>query len=323
MLALRFDRIGDLSSLVVADVPRPQCGADEILVEVKAAGLNPSDAKNVLGYFPYTTVPRVPGRDFAGIVAEGPAELLGREIWGTGKGLGFFRDGAHAEYIVLPAAAFAPKPNRLSFAQASACGVPYITAYDALTRCDVGSETKLVVIGANGAVGRAAINLAAARGARVLAAVRQPAAAEELHLDGFDTLLLGAQQDFAEQVATHFAPGAEVIIDTTGHWLAPSVEALGPFGRIAVMSAPSRKISIEVPILNLYRRGGSIVGVNSLLYDPIASARMLEVIGAAFDSGVLKPPPAPLEVPLHEGPVAYSAVAAGNSEKIAFILDAS
>ncbi|MFH7617879.1 alcohol dehydrogenase catalytic domain-containing protein, partial [Pseudomonas syringae group genomosp. 7] len=62
--------------------------AVEVLVRVKAAGLNHSDLKNVLGRFPYTTLPRVPGRDYAGIVEQGPQELLGKAVWGTGKGPG-------------------------------------------------------------------------------------------------------------------------------------------------------------------------------------------------------------------------------------------
>lgn len=89
MKALQFDKTGDLSSLRFVDVPTPVPGADEVLVEIKAAGLNPSDVKNVLGRFPYTTLPRIPGRDFAGVVVQGPQALIGKEVWGTGRDLGF------------------------------------------------------------------------------------------------------------------------------------------------------------------------------------------------------------------------------------------
>ena len=68
MRALRFKETGDLGNLAVEDVPQPEPQAHELLVQVKAAGMNKSDTTNVLGLFPYTTVPRTPGRDFAGTV---------------------------------------------------------------------------------------------------------------------------------------------------------------------------------------------------------------------------------------------------------------
>lgn len=89
MKALQFSATGDLAALAYVDVATPVPAAGEVLVQIKAAGLNPSDVKNVLGRFPYTTLPRVPGRDFAGVVVEGPQELVGQEVWGTGRDLGF------------------------------------------------------------------------------------------------------------------------------------------------------------------------------------------------------------------------------------------
>ena len=86
--------INEVDSLQLCDLPRPVPGAGEVLIEVRATGLNPSDLKNVLGRFPYTTTPRIPGRDFSGVVVEGSAELLGKAVWGgTGTGFSFNRDG--------------------------------------------------------------------------------------------------------------------------------------------------------------------------------------------------------------------------------------
>ncbi|MBK5188701.1 MAG: zinc-binding alcohol dehydrogenase family protein, partial [Gemmatimonadaceae bacterium] len=103
----------------------PVPGASEVLVRVRAAGMNPSDVKNVLGSFRETTVPRIPGRDFAGVVEKGPEEWMGREVWGTGAELGFTHDGTHAEYVVLPASGLTLKPTSLPFSLAASCGVPY------------------------------------------------------------------------------------------------------------------------------------------------------------------------------------------------------
>lgn len=70
----------------------------------------------------------------AGIVVDGPAELLGREVWGSGGELGIRRDGAHAQYVVLDAARLREKPANISLAEAGAVGVPFITAYEGLRK---------------------------------------------------------------------------------------------------------------------------------------------------------------------------------------------
>ena len=149
MQALQFSETGTLDSLQVRDVPRPVPGPGEILIEVRATGINPSDLKNVLGSFPYTTAPRIPGRDFFVFLVSGPPELQGKAVWGgTGKGFGFYRDGCHAQYVLVPADAVAPMPASLSFSQAATCGVPFITAWDALERSQVKAGTRLLIMGA-------------------------------------------------------------------------------------------------------------------------------------------------------------------------------
>jgi len=112
--ALRFDRFGSLDALQVADVPAPALFNNDVLVRVRAAGMNPSDVKNVLGRFHETSLPRTPGRDFAGVVERGPEQWVGREVWGTFEGgadlvldtTGYWVDaavGAIAEYRALDA----------------------------------------------------------------------------------------------------------------------------------------------------------------------------------------------------------------------------
>ena len=103
MKALRFGETGDLKHLELLECATPRPADGEVLVRIGAARVNKSDLSNVMGRLPYTTLPRIPGRDFAGVVIEGPAPLLGQEVWGTGKELGFTRDGSHAEFIVVPA----------------------------------------------------------------------------------------------------------------------------------------------------------------------------------------------------------------------------
>src|SRR5580658_7105183 len=102
MRALRFEKNGSLDFLTVQDIPKPTPGPGEILVQIKAAAVNPSDIKNVLGKMRTTTLPRTPGRDFAGIVVQGPEALVGQSVFGSGGNLGFSRDGSHAEFIIVP-----------------------------------------------------------------------------------------------------------------------------------------------------------------------------------------------------------------------------
>src|SRR5579883_2177359 len=98
MRAVVLREFGKPAKLKVEEIATPEPGEGEILVAVKSAGINPSDVKNVEGAMHGTTLPRVPGRDFAGTVVRGPANVLGREVWGTGGDIGFTRDGTHAQY---------------------------------------------------------------------------------------------------------------------------------------------------------------------------------------------------------------------------------
>ncbi|AYC32479.1 zinc-binding alcohol dehydrogenase family protein [Pseudomonas cavernae] len=317
MKALQFSRTGDLAALDLLELPTPTPAADEVLIEIKAAGLNPSDVKNVLGRFPYTTLPRTPGRDYAGVIVAGPAHLQGVEVWGSGKELGFTREGSHAQYLSLPADAVARKPAALSFAQAATCGVPYITALDALERSQVGAGTRLLVIG-SGAVGNAALALARARGAQVVAGVRRAEVREQLRAAGIEAILLSSAENLPTQVEQAFGQAAEVIFDTTGFWLPASVNALARFGRIAVIAAPVDG-HVDLPVLSLYRRGGVIVGVNSLLYTVQESVALLDRIGRYFDRGELPLPQGFREVALDQALVAYQRCYEGSSEKVVLL----
>lgn len=318
MKALRFEKTGDLKHLELVEGSIPKPGDDEVLVKVKAAGLNQSDVSNVLGRHPYTTLPRTPGRDFSGVVIQGPPGFLGKEVWGTGKELGFTRDGTHAEYLVLPADGIALKPQSLSFSQAASCGVPYTTAWSALERSGVNKGTRLVIVGAAGAVGSAAASLARQRGADIVGAVRRPEQVSTLGARGVRSILLSGEKSLALGVKEHFAGGAEVILDTTGSWLPESIQALAQSGRVAVIVAP-RDGQVNVSVRDLYRRGASIVGINSMLYSTADCGRILAEIGAAFDAGELQAPEGLLERPLEAGLEVYAEVNRGARGKFVFV----
>jgi NADPH:quinone reductase-like Zn-dependent oxidoreductase len=200
------------------------------------------------------------------------------------------------------------KPGRLSFAQAASCGVPYVTAWHALA--GVEKATRLLVIGAAGAVGVAATHLARLRGAEVTGAVRRTEQASLLEQRGFQSILLEQGQPIQ---------GAwDMVFDTTGHWLAAAIGALERFGRAAVIVAPGDGRQ-NLPIRDLYRRGASIAGVNSLLYSCIDCARLLRELAPHFESGALRSPDGLEERALERALEAYAALKAGYKGKLVLV----
>ena len=111
MRAVRFRAFGDPSVLELTEVAAATADETTALVRIMAASINPSDVKNVAGAMKQTTLPRIPGRDFAGVVEAGPAEWIGAAVWGTGGDTGFTRDGTHAEMIAVPVASLRRKPD--------------------------------------------------------------------------------------------------------------------------------------------------------------------------------------------------------------------
>lgn len=127
--AVRFSEKGPINTVLsVSSIPIPELPSSHCLVQIRASAINLSDVGNVEGRFRQTTLPRTPGRDFAGVIIQGPSEAVGKHVWGTGGTFSVDRDGSHAEYIVIPSDSVSEKPENLSFPQAAACGVGFLTA---------------------------------------------------------------------------------------------------------------------------------------------------------------------------------------------------
>jgi NADPH:quinone reductase len=129
MRALQFREFGPVSNLRLVELPDPRPDSASAIVKVVAASITPSDVKNVEGKMEHTTLPRVPGRDYAGTVIHGPAEWIGAEVWGTGGEIGYSIDGSHAELIAVPIASLRRNPHPLSLEQAAAIGLTYLVAW--------------------------------------------------------------------------------------------------------------------------------------------------------------------------------------------------
>ena len=151
-------------------------------MEVRAAGVNRSDVAAAMGRMPQAVWPRTPGRDWAGVVAEGPSDLIGREVFGAGGDLGITRDGTHASHLVVHRDAMVEKPATLTLEEAGALGVPFVTALEGFHRAGMPQPGDVVLVTAvNGMVGQAAAQIAAMRGARVFGVTRRAEAFAHPH----------------------------------------------------------------------------------------------------------------------------------------------
>ena len=117
MRVIELKEFGGPSQLHLAERPMPQPDANTAVVRIEATSMSPSDVKNIADRMSQTTLPRVSGRDYSGVVVDGPKEWINQEVWGTGGDVGFSRDGSHAEYIQVPVASLVRKPEMLSYEQ--------------------------------------------------------------------------------------------------------------------------------------------------------------------------------------------------------------
>jgi NADPH2:quinone reductase len=291
MRALRFARTGALENLGVEIIDRPVPGPGEALVRVQAAAINPSDVKNVLGKMELTTVPRTPGRDFAGVVEQGPSTLIGRLVFGTGGDLGFRRDGSHAEYLTVPVEAILIRPEVLSPEQAAASGLPYLTASAALRAAGLQSGETILITGATGAVGSAAARIASWKGARVIGTVQNSAQRDttsDLPLDQYIDLSTAPLP--ASVLSATAGHGVSVVLDVVGGPLfEPCLQCVARRGRhIVIGSVGDGRVSFN--LTDFYHREGRIFGVDTLKLDFAESAALLREIIPGFEQGLFKPP---------------------------------
>jgi NADPH2:quinone reductase len=281
--------IHQFGAITVEEVPTPEPRGDEVLVEVHAASINPSDVKNVSGAMHGTTLPRIPGRDFAGVVKRGPADLVGKAVWGTGGDIGFTRDGTHAQYVLLPRAGITLRPEAISVDAAGSAGVTFVTAWQAMvTAANISSGETALIIGAVGGVGSAAVQIAKLHGARVIGAVRSDRDLSAARQNGADEVLLSTSADFVAQARKAAGGhGANVVFDTSGMLFAEAVEAAAMEGRIAVITSPKDGMA-TFNLRSLYRKMMLIRGVDSRDLDTVQCAALLATMSPAFQSSQLR-----------------------------------
>jgi NADPH:quinone reductase-like Zn-dependent oxidoreductase len=318
--ALRFDRFGNPTVLEMADVPDPVAADDWAVIAVKAASVNPSDVKNVAGAMEWTVLPRVPGRDFAGVVVAGPPQWLGAEVWGTGGDVGFTLDGSHAELIRVPVSALARKPGALSFEEASAVGVNFVVGWvGAVETAQLEKSETIVVFGVCGGVGGAVAQIAHSIGARVIGVDRTTPSSSIPAADAVDEFILLDREAPAvgpEVRRLTGGRGAEVVYDAVGGVTTPAaIDSLAQRGRLVVISAVGTK-TVEIDLVDFYHRELRLLGADSGKLDVSASAARLSLLTPRFETGEFRPLPVSRYFDLADGEHAYHAVAEGTPGRV-------
>ncbi|WP_398478408.1 zinc-binding alcohol dehydrogenase family protein [Tardiphaga sp.] len=294
--------------------------ATDVLVEIKAAAVNPSDAKAAIGMMPYAIFPRTPGRDFAGVVLEGPDALIGKDVFGSSGDLGIRRDGTHATHLVVEADAVVEKPASISLAEAAGIGVPFVTAQEGFRRAGMPNAGETVLIlGLNGKVGQAAAQIASWQGARVIGVVRKDEPYVG-HAHGEVTVIDSSRSDVAATVRELTGgKGADIVYNTVGEpYYDAGTKSLALLGRQIFIASVKQPVAFD--IFAFYRGRHTYVGIDTLALSSIASAEVLRDLVPGFASGALKPfPIEPNAIyPLARAAEAYAAVLGSSRDRVVF-----
>lgn len=309
MNAIRVRQFGDPSALRLEEVPDPQPGPAHVLVRIHAAGVNPVDTYIRAGaYARKPHLPYTPGSDGAGVVkAVGAAVTTltrGDRVYLTGTSGG---TGTYAELAIAEPRQVHLLPDHLSFSQGAAIGVPYATAYRALfQRAHAVPGETVLVHGASGGVGTAALQIGRAFGLRMMGTA------------GTDRGLALVREQGADQVLNHRAPGyleellkvtggrgVDVIVEMLANVnLAKDLTVLAFNGRVVVVG---NRGTIEINPRDAMSRDAAILGMTLFNVREAERATIDAALNAGFRAGTLKPIVG-REVPLADAPRAHEAV---------------
>jgi NADPH2:quinone reductase len=292
--------------------------ANEVLIEIKAAAVNPSDVKAATGLMPYAVFPRTPGRDYAGVIIDGLSGSVGREVFGSSGDLGIRRDGTHASHLAVELEATVEKPKGISWEEAAGIGVPFVTAMEGFRRAGIpkAGETVLVM-GVNGKVGQAAVQIATWHGARAIGVVRKREPYEG-HANAAVDVIDASTTDVATRVRELTdGKGADVVFNTVGDpYFQAAHKSLALHGRQILIAAIERIVQFN--ILEFYRGQHSYFGIDTLGLSSVATGDVLRELAPGFGSGHLRPFPInPASVfPLEEARRAFVAVAGSSRDRV-------
>ena len=300
MKAVRIHSYGGPEVLVYEEVDTPTPGAGQVLVRVAAASVNPIDVAVRENRFPTPKQPpKTIGSDGAGsvvAVADDVSDVaVGDEVFFNGLGVG--SEGSYAEYAVLAAAQAVPKPTNLTFVEAAAMGLVFPTAYYGLVNRGQLQEGETVLVqGAGGGVGSAAVQIAKALGARVIAIVGNQSTAAMVHELGTDEVIDRKTQDVAaEAKRLTDGHGVDLVLElVVSENLATDIATIGKGGRIVCIGAGARPdvalpmgaaLAVDATLLFLSLNNAGRAGVANIMREIAklsAEGRVKAVVGATL-----------------------------------------
>ncbi|MDB5498045.1 MAG: alcohol dehydrogenase, zinc-containing [Phenylobacterium sp.] len=312
MRALVVERLAaDYAGCVVKDIPTPEPGPGEVRIRVRAAAVNFPDLMQTRGEHQHKPpVPFTPGMELAGEVdAVGPgvsAFAPGDAVAGGGR-------GGMAEYAALPASGLRRKPDTLTFSQAAGYAVAYLTAYVAFERCARLQAGEWVLVhGAAGGVGLAAVDLAQIMGARVIAASASDAKLAVIADEYAPDATVNVTGGFRERVkALTGGKGADVIYDPVGgDVFDESLRCISFGGRILSIGFTSGRLPV-LPVNIALIKGFSVIGVRAGEYGrqfPDKGRENHEAIWKLAEEGKVRPR-VDAEYPLADWRAAFDSLA--------------
>jgi len=301
MKAMLCEAFGPPEDLKLRDLPSPEPGPGQAVIAVKAAGVNFPDVLIIQNKYQFKPpLPFAPGAEVAGVV-----KSVGAGVTAVKPGdrvIGSIGWGGFAEEVVADAARLIPIPAAMDFVTASAVVLTYGTSHYALKdRAHLKAGETLLVLGAAGGVGLAAVELGKATGARVVAAVSSPDKAEVCRQHGADATLVypknpldrDAQKKLTEDFKAACGPnGADVIYDPVGDdYAEPALRAIAWEGRYLVIGFAAGEIP-RVPLNLTLLKSCQIVGVFWGAFagrEPKRNMANLEELMGLFAKGALKP----------------------------------
>lgn len=308
MKAIRVHEFGSAEVMRLEEIAAPVPGPRELLIEIRAAGVNPVDTYIRSGTYARKkpSLPYTPGADGAGVVEAVGSEVVkfkpGDRVYVSGSAT-----GTYAAKAVCSEQHVYRLPDRLTFPQGAGVWVPYATAHHALFHAAGAQPGEAILIhGASGGVGSAAIQMARALGLRVIGTagtesglklVRELGAAAVNHHD----------KDAAEQIHAVAGKGPDIILEMLANVnLSKDLGMIAPRGRIVVIG---NRGTVEINPRDAMSKDVSIRGMLLLNITPEETARIEAALAAGLENGILSPI-AGKEFPLAEAPQAHAAVLA-------------
>jgi NADPH2:quinone reductase len=321
MKAIRVREFGGPEVLRLEETSLPEPAADDVLVRVGAAGVNPVDTYIRSGtYARLPPLPYTPGADGAGII-----ERIGPEVRGVAPGdrvylsaLSFRQSGAYAEYLLCEQAAVHRLPEHVTFAQGAALGVPYLTAALALfERGRLEPGDTVLVHGASGGVGLAALQFAKAFGATTIGSAGTPRGADLVRGQGADAVDHGTPGYERRILELTGGRGVDLVIEMLANVnLVRDFDFLATRGRIVIVG---NRGSLEFNPRLAMGKDATILGTQLWNMTPAARTRIFARLDAGLSAGYLRPVVG-RELPLAEAAEAHRAVlASGAAGKIVLI----